>query len=312
MTAGATAVLLAVCGVGAETFVFPRVQAVPLDGRQCAFEIDGVEAARYHYANNTPKPYIFPLIGPAGRRLTSVSHPVDPKGHRHHRSIWIGHHDVNGVSFWAEDGGARIVSQGIEAYQSGAESAALTMVHPWLGPDGQPLMTEKRTLTVHRLPGGESYLDLVCTWTPAGTSVMLGKTPFGFLGVRVADTMAVRGGGGSVRNAEGEQNETGVHWKRSRWVDYTGPVAPDETNGIAFFDHPDNPHFPTYFHVRDEGWMGAAFCYEEPYALEPGASLTLRYRLYTHGAEATPEDIERHWKVFAVLDENLEGTTAGK
>ena len=45
--------------------------------------------------------------------------------------------------------------------------------------------------------------------------------------------------------------------------------------------------------------MSASFTYNAPYVLEPGASLTLHYRIYVHGPEETPETLDGHWKKFA-------------
>ena len=301
--------------------VFPRVQAVPLPKQECAFEIDGLEVTRYHYGVEAPKPYLFPVRGPAGRRLTGMAHPYDPIGHRHHRSIWVGHRDVNGVNFWEETEDARrraddarwraddarwraeIVTDGIEGFAQGSRAASATFRHRWLGAEGQALLEEQRTIIVHALAGDERYLDITLALTAADRTVTLGKTPFGFLGIRVSPMMAVKDGQGEIRNAEGERNETGVHWKRSRWVDYTGTVSPEERNGIALFDHPGNPRFPTYFHVRDDGWMGASFCYEAPYELAQGERLVLRYRLYIHGSRATSAIIDQHWESFAGAQE---------
>ena len=33
---------------------------------------------------------------------TRLDHPIDPVGHSHHRSIWIGHRDVGGHNFWED------------------------------------------------------------------------------------------------------------------------------------------------------------------------------------------------------------------
>jgi len=109
---------------------FPRVQAVPMPGCQVAFEIDGIEAARYHYDPSHHRPFVFPLIGPAGRPLTRLTHPHDPDGHGHHLSIWVAHRDVNGTNFW-EDGEARIVHEAIAKYEDGADAASLIVRNVW-------------------------------------------------------------------------------------------------------------------------------------------------------------------------------------
>ena len=43
-----------------------------------------------------------------------------------------------------------------------------------------------------------------------------------------------------------------VWGKRSNWVDYTAEVD-GERLGVAIFDNPQNPHYPTYWHARDYG-----------------------------------------------------------
>ncbi|MCH8219541.1 MAG: PmoA family protein [Planctomycetes bacterium] len=46
------------------------------------------------------------------------------------------------------------------------------------------------------------------------------------------------------------------------WMDYFGPIAvgegPDRkpaVEGVTYFDHPANPRFPSYWHVREDGWI---------------------------------------------------------
>ena len=290
--------LLAVALLGAEgEFVYPRVEPVLLPEDECAFEIDGAEVARFYFGG--PKPFVYPLLGPSGRPVTAMLHPADPHGHRHHRSIWVTHMDVNGLSAWEADSPVTMEKEAVTGFMAGAESASWAVRYAWKGPDGQVLLHELRTVTVHALENQERYLDLALEFTVEGETVTLGKTPFGFLGVRVTPTMSVRYGGGHVLNSEGKKNEPGCHWQHARWIDYAGPVAPGVENGLAIFDHPSNPRYPTVFHVRDDGWIGASLCYEEAYTLEPGAPLKLTYRLYAHAGGVTAETLEAHWKRFA-------------
>ena len=281
------------------TALFPSVQVVPLPYQEVAFEIDGREVARYYGADSATKPFLFPLVGPAGKRLTTMSHPIDPHGHRHHRSVWIGHRDVNGHNFWEENDGHRIVMTRLEAYGHEEGSAWFRAAHEWRTADGTVVVNEQRTWRMTQLADGEFYLDLTLAFAAAGEPVTFGQTPFGLLGVRVVPAMSVAGGGGRILNSEGNLNEAGVHWKAARWVDYSGPVAPDAENGVTLLDHPDNPGHPVNFHVRDEGWMGAAFTYAAPHTVASGTTLTLRYRIHVHGPAADAEALESHWRRFA-------------
>jgi hypothetical protein len=35
------------------------------------------------------------------------------------------------------------------------------------------------------------------------------------------------------------------------------------TEGITYFDHAKNPSYPSHWHVREDGWMGASLCRHE-------------------------------------------------
>src|SRR6185436_6103181 len=69
----------------------PRMQAIPLPRHEVSFQRDGVEIARYHFDPSLRRPFVFPIIGPAGRSLTRMGHPRDPESHSHHKSVWISH-----------------------------------------------------------------------------------------------------------------------------------------------------------------------------------------------------------------------------
>ncbi len=270
------------------------MQVIPLPDEQAAFELLGKELCRYRWHADAAKPFLFPVLGPSGLRVTAIAHPYDPVGHGHHRSVWVGHRDVNGVNFWEEKPGSGRITGRIASFAGPA--GTLVVAHTWQAADGRALVRETRTLRLVALEAGEYMLDLRLLLAPADKPVTLGATPFGFLGVRVAATMAVKDGFGGVVNAGGARNEAGAHWQRSEWLDYSGPVAAGVVNGIALFDHPSNPGHPTVWHVRDDGWMGAAFCKESAQTLD--APLELRYRLYVHGA-AAPEDIAARYAEYA-------------
>ena len=99
----------------AEAKPVPRIQAVPQSYEQISFQREGVEIARYHFGPALRRPFVFPLIGPAGLSLTRMGHPHDPESHSHHNSVWVSHNSVNGVSFWDDRAKGKIVHQRIEA-----------------------------------------------------------------------------------------------------------------------------------------------------------------------------------------------------
>jgi hypothetical protein len=280
----------------------PRLQFVPQPYHQAALQREGRELARYHFGPELRRPFLFPIVGPAGRSLTRMGHPRDPEGHSHHNSLWISHHDVGGVDFWGDRGKntGRIVHQRVLRYEEADNAALMETANVWIKEDGgQPLVDELRRIEARLLAGGEWLLTLDLELRARSEPVTLGKTPFGIIGVRMAKTIGVKDGGGTIRNSEGGVNESGVFWKPARWVDYSGPITADASEGITLMDHPGNPNHPSVFHVRDDGWMGASLTYEAPRTLTADAPLVLRYGLYVHSGLSPREKIEARYGEFA-------------
>ncbi len=123
------------------------------------------------------------------------------------------------------------------------------------------MLHAKRRVSVKQLAGREWLLLLELQLEARTADVPLGGTPFGMLGVRMAKTIGVRGSGGTIRNSEGGADEAGCFRKPARWMDYSGPITPTAVEGIALFDHPQNPNHPVPFHCRNDGWMGAALTF---------------------------------------------------
>ncbi|MHC4581444.1 MAG: DUF6807 domain-containing protein [Planctomycetota bacterium] len=279
----------------------PRMQAVPMPYHQVSFQRSGVELARYHFGPALHRPFLFPVNGPTGRSLTRMGHPHDPESHSHHNSVWISHHDVNGTNFWSDAGKGKVRHKRIVEFVDSDERASLVTEHEWTDGDGRVLLLEMRRITVAPLTGGEWLLTIDTEFKPRAQAVRLAKTPFGMIGVRMAKTIGVHDGGGTIRNSEGAVNEKGVFWKRAKWVDCSGAIASGKVEGIALFDHPDNPNFPTYFHVRNDGWMGASLTFDGPREIPSGQGLRLRYGLYIHSDAKPAEAIGKMWQRFAKI-----------
>ncbi len=285
------------------------MQAVPQPYHQISFQRDGQEIARYHFGPDLRRPFLFPVIGPSGHALTRMGHPHDPEGHSHHSSVWVSHQSVAGVNFWEDrEVGARIIHRRLEQLSDGPEEAAIVCHNEWRGTNEAPRLAERRRIAVRSMPHREWLLVLDITLRAVSEPVELGATPFGILGVRVAKTMSVRDGGGTIRNSEGGVNEAGAFRKPARWVDYSGPVAPGVLEGLTLMDHPGNPNHPAVFHVRDDGWMGPSLTIRGPMLVQRDPPLRLRYGLYVHaGAPSLPE-LDQAWRTFAELP--LEATAA--
>jgi len=285
----------------------PRMQVIPQPYHQASFQRDGIEIARYHFGPSLHRPFIFPVIGPSGRSLTRMGHPHDPESHSHHNSVWISHNDIGGVSFWSDGGKGKIRHTRILKFEDSNEASSITTENQWVSNKGKVHLNETRRVTTMSLDDSEWLMIINMEFKTSDKSVTLGKTPFGMIGVRMAKTIGVNDGGGTIRNSEGAVNENEVFWKRARWVDYSGPIASGKQEGITLFDHPDNPNFPSYFHVRNDGWMGASLTFDAPRTIQPDKLLRLRYGLYIHSDMKPKEEIEAIWKQFYKIElANLE------
>jgi len=299
-------VLLTAANVGAQekpqdSKSVPQMQVVPMPYHQASFQRNGVELTRYHFGPDLNRPFLFPVIGPSGRSLTRIGHPHDPETHSHHNSVWISHFDVDGTDFWGDRGKGKIRHRRIVEYADADEQAYLIAENEWITEDGKVLLLETRRITVIPLPESEWLVTIDMEFKAKDKSVTLGKTPFGMTGVRMAKTIGVNDGGGRILNSEGAVDEKDVLWKRAKWVDYAGAITNREKEGITLFDHPDNPTFPGYFHVRNDGWMGASLTFDGPREIQFDKPLHLRYGFCIHSGMKPREAIETEWKRFTEI-----------
>ena len=280
-----------------------QLQVIPLPGDRASIRCEDRELACYVFDANSRRPFLFPIIGPSGRSLTRMGHPHDPQSHSHHNSVWISHQDVNGDDFWSDQQSGVIRHHRILHYEDGDDQARIVAENHWVGSDSRTHLTERRSLQLEQLADGELCYILDVQLRPDTSPVVLGKTAFGLIGVRMAKTIGIHDGGGTIRNSEGqvdEQGPKGCFRKRARWCDYSGPIATGVVEGITLMDHPQNPNHPTHFHVRADGWMGASLTYESSQTIALGDVLRLRYGLYVHRGAPVVDHLDEAWQRFAV------------
>ncbi|MGW8256963.1 MAG: DUF6807 domain-containing protein [Thermoguttaceae bacterium] len=279
----------------------PAVQVLPLPYDQASFQYFGKELTRYHFGPTLRRPFNYPMRGPDDRSLTRMGHPRAPFGHSHHNSVWIGHRDVSGINFWTDRGDnlGRIVSQRIEQYEDGDESAWLLGLNAWQNEKAQTILLERRRIEVvpRKLDDWMMIVDLQLS-VPSSKPVVLNQTAFGLIGVRMAKTIGVDDGGGRILNSAGKVNEKEAFHQPARWVDYSGPISPKHYGGITLMDHPANLRHPNAFHVRNDGWMGICLTLNKSLTIEPDKPLRLRYGLWNHARVPQSAEIEKQWQAF--------------
>jgi len=313
-----------------------------------AIEVNGRPFAEYRYGNELT-PDIWPLYTPGGNLATRTYPmadkekneeilkavrniaPFESRDHEHHRSVWFHFGDVNGVDFW-NIGPNRpyIRCQNAEILESSRDQAVLKSQNEWVVPatSGKPenvVCRDIRTITFGVISDKIWFMDYDVQILADDHDVLFGDTKEGLFAIRVPGTVEVDAKarnpkwGGLLINAEGLKN--GDTWsKRSRWVDYTGPVyvqdpnrsepdkdAPMSTFGITVMNHPDSFRYPTWWHVRTYGLLDAnPFALTEFQAGEDGratipkgGALVFRYRILLHDSVLTPERINQLFDEYA-------------
>ncbi len=273
----------------------PRCQLVPEPVHTLRFLIDGETRLAWNFHHAYPRPFFYPLIGPASVPLTRMGHPGAPN-HDHHQSVWFAHAAVSGTDFWSNRNAGRIEQVTWQCYEDGDEQAAMAVRLDWKKPDDTVLMTQALTAILRPLPGKECLLELQTTLSPADDQPLtLDPSNFGLLAVRVSRDLSVHFGGGKLTSSEGAQSEAEGFGQFARWWDDSGPVKNGATsadpaiwNGITYFDHPANPGHPAHWHIREDGWMGASLTRLEGLEVRRDQPLKLRYLLHVHDGAYDP------------------------
>lgn len=258
----------------------------------------------------SPRPFIYPIIGPTGAEMTR-GYPMrdDLEGeahdHPHHRSLWFAHGDVNGVDFWAEgEGKGRIILDDVvELRRRNTDIAFENLETNWCASGGSVLLEVSQLYAFHATGDGSRVIDMIVAFYPTQDAgpVTFGDTKEGTMAIRTHPALRLVGehATGHAVNSEGDTDRD-LWGKRADWVAYWGTID-GAVCGVAIFDHPENLRHPTWWHARDYGLIAANpfgihdFEGAEPgtgdYTLEWGETLTLRYRFVFFAGDAGEADI---------------------
>jgi hypothetical protein len=268
----------------------------------------------------------FPLDPRKGER---VDHP-------HHVGLWLNHGDVNGLDFWNNSDAipaaqapkmGTIYQRKILDTKSGADKGELAVETAWMTPDNKQLIKET-TRFIFRGGADSRTIDRITTLTALDQKVVFKDSKEAFLGMRVtraleqpADKAEVftdasgkatavpvldnTGVTGKYVSSEGKEGDA-VWSTRGKWTMLGGTVD-GEPITLAILDNPSNPGYPTHWHARGYGLFAANPLgdkqFNEPkafnFTLEPGKSVTFKYRILILGGPSTPDRIEREYKAFA-------------
>ena len=283
----------------------------------------GGQAFTEYWFTNVPRPFCYPIKGPGGVGMTRDwplrDTPGEEHDHVHHRGLWFTHGDVNGVDFWSESEKAgKIVHDKFLELTSGPEVGVLRTRNRWVAVDGKQICTDERALRFRGGPNGSRLVDFEITVFAGAESVVFGDTKEGSMAIRVAESMRVlrakqpgerkaAPGEGHILLADGTA-DAAAWGKRSPWCDYSGPVG-GRVVGVAMFEHPGNPRFPTWWHVRDYGLFAAnpfgrhdfeklSDAHAGDLAVPAEGKVTFRYRFYFHDGDAKQAKVAEEWSAY--------------
>jgi hypothetical protein len=282
-----------------------QVQITQVGGDHINVQIDNTPFTDFYIGAAYPKPYLWPLRTSSGlvvtRNFPMQIVPGESHDHPHHRGLFIGYGEINGVNFWENetsyktDNRGRIVIRKIEDLKSGSKTGTIKAVFEWHDPGGADIMDENRTMTFYSEQGRRTIdFDIVFT---AKINLQWADTKEGFFAIRIADSMN-EAHGGKLVDSVGDSGEKNVWGKQASWADYSGQVG-GQPAGIAIFANPENPRFPPRWHARAYGlfavnpWGLKDFIRDKNaqgggLQMAAGQAMRLRYRVIIHSSDITP------------------------
>ncbi len=247
------------------------------------------------------QPCFHPVNTPAGYTISLLS----PWDHIHHCALWFALKLVDGVNVWEgtayEPYDPKIIPVDLSISDSG-----FTAAYRWQRLDGT-LLLKGQTWCNCRLFGSDAYvLDLSYQFdTPGDKPVLLDRNPpptAGYAGLSIRVIREFRHAGYLDADGRTQPPERGTP---TAWQTYSGPIdgGPNRHGGVALMDHPGNLRFPspTYCIHESEsfGFLQCAFLYHEPYTLEPGKPLKLRYRVMLYDGDIVEKKLQDCFDDFA-------------
>ena len=276
----------------------PQVTArLEADRMRVVVDVDGKRFTCYKYGSLQKYPYFWPVNGPtSGKSVTTETSWPWP----HHHSLFFGCDQVNGGNYW-QDANERgqIVSQGPKV--AVAEGLSVTFVDEclWRRPGQDPVIRDRRTITVSAPRSDLRFIDFEITLDPL-VDIRIGRTNHSLFAARMVPELSVDSGGILV-NAQGDSGEKGTFGVASPWCDYSG-TREEIAEGLAIFQDPTNRWYPSRWFTRDYGFFSPTPMYwpEGEYTEIPkGQPLTLRYRVVVHDGDAREAGIATLFAEYA-------------
>ena len=258
----------------------------------------GRKILEYRTTASPMKPYVRELFTPGGVQILRDS----PGDHKHHHALMFAL-GVNGVDFWAEEGGA-----GTEKPRDPLDTATgpfldatctrFIQTLDWTDAHGKQLVVERREVGV--VEPKVSAPETLLVWntelsTAEGvTAAKLDGQHYYGLGMRFLTSMDSGGRFFNSSKQPGDIVRGSERLVAAEWCAYTAS-ADGKPVTVAIFDHPSNPRHPNKMFTMSPpfAYLSATLnLWKEPLMLKAGDKLKLRYAVAVWDGETSAERIE--------------------
>jgi hypothetical protein len=260
-----------------------KITAVKV-GSKINVTIDNKYFTSYIFSGDEKYPFFYPVNGPvSGGSVTSMRNGEYP----HHSSLFFGCDLVNGGNYWQEGlERGRIISVNAEIVKQGGDTVLITDECIWSRPGAISPIKDTRKITITSPSVSVSQIDVEIKMEML-IDVTIKKTNHSLFSARMAADLSVKNGGTMI-NAEGIKSEKDTFGKNSPWMDFYGKRG-DAIEGLAIFQNPANPWYPSPWFTRDYGFMSPTPMYwpenGTDIVMKKGTVLDLRYRVLVHAGD---------------------------
>lgn len=289
---------------------------VKMDAKQRQVDVilNGELFTTFHFAEEQVKPYLWPVLAHGGASITRdwpMGERNKTKDHPHHESFWTAYGDIDGADFWAFTEGKK-GTQKVTGWDYETHSAygLLKLELTWFNLAGDPVVDEAREYRFYNTPSEARLFDVSTTLTAKYGDAKFNDTKEGgMVSLRMNDDLREVGGSGTITNSEGGVGAGETWGKPAAWCDYSGSLEGFGKVGVTIMDHPSSFRYPTHWHVRDYGLMGAnAFGYSYFYGsesgkngdhlLKEGESISFNYRIYVHTGDVNDAKVAEQYTLY--------------
>jgi hypothetical protein len=220
--------------------------------------------------------YLHPLYAPDGTVLTDDF----PKDHYHHRGLsWMWPVvlvEGKRLNLW-EIAGIRQRFVRWIARDTTGQKARLAVENGWFLDDNRQVVRETVEIAVEPARDGKRVLELVLRFEALGAPIAIAGTPdqkkgYGGLSLRFAPRTD------TVLTTDAGREAADTNLIPHPWAELTG-IFQGRRAGIRIDIDPANPAFPNGWCLRYYGFLGVNFPGLEPFRVQPGRPLVLKYRV---------------------------------